>query len=234
VSTVQSSSILWGLGAPTNSNWTYVYTRQIAAEPAVEVLAAADVKDQLRVDYTDEDAYITGLIIAARNYAETVMNRQLITATWNVYLDRFPRETVLLLPLGRLQALNSLIYTLVDGTTQTWTPSGSNLIDANGAIRAHVDNKREPCRLVLPFGSPIWPPDVLLTSNPVAINLTCGYGDTGDKVPASIQHAMKLLIAHWFNNREAVIYGKTTAIGSKELELAFRDILANYILPSFG
>ena len=37
--------------------------------------------------------------------------------------------------------------------------------------------------------------------------LTAGYGDEASDVPAPIRHAIKLLVAHWFEQREPVVLG---------------------------
>src|SRR5579884_3684274 len=57
------------------------------AEPASEPVALADAKNYLRVDITNDDTLVTGLITAARAHAEEFMRRSLITQTWKLAYD---------------------------------------------------------------------------------------------------------------------------------------------------
>ena len=53
-------------------------------------MSLTEAKLHLRVEVTDDDALITALISAARQYAETLTQRQFVTATWKLVLDSFP------------------------------------------------------------------------------------------------------------------------------------------------
>lgn len=63
---------------------------QLISPPAEEPLSLAEAKLHLRVDFSDEDALISALISAARQAAETITARQLVTARWKYILDAFP------------------------------------------------------------------------------------------------------------------------------------------------
>ena len=68
-----------------------------------------------------------------------------------------------------------------------------------------VDVLSEPARLVLSAGAVQLSPARLLNAFEVAF--TAGYGDEASDVPAPIRHALKLLVAHWFEHREPVVVG---------------------------
>ena len=68
-----------------------------------------------------------------------------------------------------------------------------------------VDVLSEPARLVLSTGAVQLSPARLLNAFEVAF--TAGYGDEASDVPAPIRHALKLLVAHWFEHREPVVIG---------------------------
>ena len=68
-----------------------------------------------------------------------------------------------------------------------------------------VDVLSEPARLVLSAGAVQLSPARLLNAFEVAF--TAGYGDEASDVPAPIRHALKLLVAHWFEHREPVVLG---------------------------
>ena len=44
-------------------------------------------------------------------------------------------------------------------------------------------------------------------ANGFEIAFIAGYGDAPPDVPAPIRHALKLLVAHWFEHREPVALG---------------------------
>jgi uncharacterized phiE125 gp8 family phage protein len=63
---------------------------QLVTAPAGEPITLLEAKQHLRVDVDDDDALIGSLITAARQAAETLTGRQLMTARWRLVLDAFP------------------------------------------------------------------------------------------------------------------------------------------------
>ena len=63
-------------------------TRQ--TPPAVEPVTLSEAKAHLRVDSTDDDAYIATLITAAREWVEAYLDRTLVHTQWVMRFDRFP------------------------------------------------------------------------------------------------------------------------------------------------
>lgn len=181
-----------------------------------EPVSLTDAKDHLRVTSTAEDAYIEALITAARQHIEEITRRALITQTWEFNLDDFPlsklvdmpwseylefRNRAILLPRPPLQSVTSVQYVDSDGSTQTL---------ASSIYR--VDTKSEPARLTEAEGE-TWPTTDHVT-NAVTITYVAGYQpdnssppDEAANVPQPIKHAMKLLIGHWYENREQVNVG---------------------------
>lgn len=169
----------------------------LATAPSVEPMLKAEAKAYLRVDSanTDEDTLVDSLIIAARQQAETYTGRALITQTWDLVLDRFPSgDRPIDVPLPPLQSVTSITYLDTNGTSQTL--SSANYI---------VDTKNEPGRIALAVGES-WPDTQADRINAVTVRFVAGYGAAA-AVPEGIKTAMKLLIAHWFENREPVAAG---------------------------
>src|SRR4051812_2411410 len=84
----------------------------LVTAPTSEPITRTEVKLHLRVDVdiTAEDALIDAHIIAARRLVETHTGRQLITATWDLFLPGFPDCDVLALPNPPLQSVTSITY----------------------------------------------------------------------------------------------------------------------------
>jgi len=168
-------------------------------DPASEPVTLEEAKSHLRVDASDDDTLIEGLITAARQYYEDVTRRALITQTWRLSLDRWPGGSEILLPRAPLQSVTSVVYTDSDGTATTWS-SDEYAVDADS----------EPGRVVLGYGYS-WPSATLRTSLPIQITYEAGYGDADD-VPEKIKQAIKLLVGHWYENREGVMVAQGVSI----------------------
>ena len=59
-------------------------------QPAIEPVTLAQAKQHLRVDFTEDDAYITALITAARQRVEKMTNRSIFNRQMLLTLDYFP------------------------------------------------------------------------------------------------------------------------------------------------
>ncbi|HAN97627.1 MAG TPA: hypothetical protein DCQ98_09465 [Planctomycetaceae bacterium] len=178
------------------------YQLRLVTAPATEPLSLAQAKTQVRVeaDETAHDDDLSTLIVEARQYVEQALGRQLLTATWDLAIDRFPvGESELPLPLPPLQSVTSLQYYDTDGTLQTWDDENYH-VSTDGS---------ENGRLVLAPGAS-WP-TAQLRAEAVRIRFVAGYGDAADDVPAPLRRAIKLLVGHWFTFREEAIAGTIIA-----------------------
>jgi hypothetical protein len=86
-----------------------------------------------------------------------------------------------------------------------------------------------PARVRRPFGS-IWPVPAYGTLNAVLVEYEAGYAPSGqpdrltaDSVPSAIKAAMKLMIGHWYENRESVAMNVAPP---QEVPLAVKQLLA--------
>ena len=72
--------------------------------PAAEPVTLGMLKDHARISTEADEAHIEGLLLpAARQTVENETGRQLITATWKIYLDDFLDEIVLPHPPCRIR-----------------------------------------------------------------------------------------------------------------------------------
>ncbi len=166
--------------------------------PALEPVSLAETKAHLRIDGTAEDALLQSLIITSRLHIEAALGLALITQSWGCFLDRWPKAGRLVLPLRPVAAISHVRIWSDDGTSETLDPARF-LLDGQGA----------PPRLVA-LDSTL---DLARRRaiNGIEIGFTAGFGGAPEDVPATIRHALLLLVAHWYENREPVQIGQSVA-----------------------
>jgi uncharacterized phiE125 gp8 family phage protein len=175
--------------------------------PAEEPITLAQAKLHLRVDIAPEtspattnpdDLLIAGLITAARRWCELVQNRAYVSQIWDLYLDAFPAENYIELPIPPLLAVVALYYKDSAGAVQVVSfmdPSGTALVETDDFI---VDLTHDPGRLVLKNGK-AWPP-ALNEVQAVRVEFIAGYGTAAD-VPQIVKSAICLKLSDLYENR---------------------------------
>lgn len=174
-------------------------TLKLITPPAEEPITLAEAKAQCRIDAdeTAEDAFLQSLIQSAREIAEHLTGRALVTQTLELVLDAFPAAFVLRRP--PTIAIESVKFLDSTGTQQTINPADTLL-----------DKDSEPGYLVPAYGK-TWP-DSFPVPNAVRVRYTAGYGGAAE-VPQSIKAWMKLMIGTAYANRETVLAGQITTLG---------------------
>lgn len=165
--------------------------KQVTA-PSAEPVTLAEAKLHLRVDGTDEDDYIASLITVARITCELEARRAFITQTFDLFRECWP-EDELWIPRPPLQSVTSLSYTDYTGNVTTLVANTDYLVDANS----------EPGRILPAYGK-FWPTAILQPGAAIKVRFVAGYGQAA-QVPATYKHAIKLLVGHYYENREEVI-----------------------------
>ena len=87
---------------------------KLITPPASEPIGISDAMNYARIDADADVVTLTGMITAARQEAEKITRRQLITASWELRLDCF-RETIFL-PMPPLQSVATVKYLDTGGT----------------------------------------------------------------------------------------------------------------------
>lgn len=159
-----------------------------SAASEASIVSTADLKTFLRVDHSDEDTLIESLRSAAIEYVQNYCNLQLGDVTAVMYMDDFRGTWEI--PVGPVQSVTSITYNNTPSTTLTLSTNNY-----------YTDLKRKPARITT-ISPPSVHPD---TSNGVQINLTLGYLEA--EVPDGLIHAIKLLVAHYYENRNIVVIG---------------------------
>lgn len=193
----------------------------VATQPleAARPVTVAEAKEHLRiVDFTDDDTYIAGLVDAARKWCEDYCERTFADCQYTVAFDDFPAVRIELpRPPVRLNATGanatvSISYVDTGGATQTFVWSESGTQDFR------LDKDYTP-GLVYPLYLETWP-STRIDDKSVQITYLAGYGSVAS-VPQAAKHAMKMLVSHWYTNREAV-----DRSGNKDVPLGVYDLLA--------
>lgn len=172
----------------------YTGTKKYIRTVAKVLLAACEFGTTIirRNSQVTDDALLTEKLQSAIDDAEDFTGRQLLTATWKAYLDKFPCDKDFIeLPFGNLQSVTAITYKDSAGTVTTMTVTTEYLVETNG----------DQCgRIVLPYGCS-WPSVTLYPSNPICIEFVCGW-TTAALVPSKIKSAILLGATDLYNCRE--------------------------------
>ena len=168
------------------------------AGPLVEPVLLDDVKAHLRVSESDEDVLITSLITAARVHVEHLLMRKMINQSWSYFLDQWPDNDTICLPLNPVSSVNEIeVY------------DGENNSAAVASTQYYVDVESDPGRIVW-LGAQ-GKPKPERVANGIEVKFTAGYGDNPEDVPAPLRQAITLLVTHWYERREPVEVGEQPA-----------------------
>lgn len=152
-------------------------------EPTASAISLAEVRQQLQIpdDETAFDDELTDFLIpSAIDRVETDAVRALITQTWVLTLQRFPREIELRRP--PVQSVTSIVYVDSAGDEQTLATSEYEThFPKNGA------------GVVRPKWGKVWPTTDEVY-NAVRVTFVAGYGDGPDDVPQAARDAIKLAV----------------------------------------
>ena len=157
--------------------------------PAVSPISLAEAKAQMRVEGNDDDTIIQRLIDAAVAFVDVqgVLGRAMITQTWGEWLA--PNPSTVLLSLGPVQSVSAIKYYDIDGVLQTATLADFNVFGTPNRIT------------ITPKTSKAWP-ITQTRDDAIKIEYVVGYGSTSASVPQTVRHALLMLVAHWYENRE--------------------------------
>jgi uncharacterized phiE125 gp8 family phage protein len=166
----------------------------LTTAPTLRAVSVEEAARQCNVTNPDDSAYLDSLVLKATDWAQKRLSRQLLTATWKLYLDEFPAE--ILIEKVPVASISSIAYVDENGAAQTLAASEyqTDLTDCNQAAR------------IMPAYGTSWPSTRADTYNAVTITFVAGWTAVGG-VPQSIRHILLLLVAHWFENREPVNIG---------------------------
>ncbi len=179
---------------------------RVVSRPIVEPVSTAEAALHLRIDTDTSELY--GYVAAARSWAESYLNRALITQTLRFTitpsrppvasfgatinpiifvapLSWWPLSGVPIeLPMSPVQSITQVVQRAPDGTLKT--------LSADVDFRADTTN--DPARVtLLGRGQPI--------GSDLAVTYVAGYGETSEAVSHPIKQAIKMLTAYFYEHR---------------------------------
>lgn len=167
---------------------------EVTSQPAVEPLTTAQAKAHLRVDLSAEDALIDAAVIAARTHVENFTRKKLITQTVKLTQTGFNGWGIPL-PVGPVQSITSVEYkSPTDGSLTAWDAANYQLVKT-----------AQPIHVAPAFGQ-TWPTAQSDFDN-VVVTFVAGFGNASTDVPGDILAAVRLLTAHFYENRQNEVAG---------------------------
>ena len=157
------------------------------------IITVADLKAHMRVTHTAEDTLISALRSAAISWVEEHCNIKLGSYTARGYLPGFYNSYI---PIGPVTAVTEVKYQTTADTD--YTTDLTTLVAGNW----FTDTISQPARIAFRDYPNVY--EYALT--PVVVSFTAGYGT----VPAPVLQAIRLLVAHMYENRQEEITGTIT------------------------
>jgi uncharacterized phiE125 gp8 family phage protein len=177
---------------------------KLVTAPASYPIDLTDLKLHLGITGSDNDTHLTAILAASTAYVEKELNRSLVSQTWDWFLPYFPQNNIIELPKPPLVSVTYLKYYDENNAQQTWS-SNNYVVHTPTTLKGYVEIKNTSTL-----------PNIYPRSDSILIRFVSGYGTQNDMV----KHAVRLVAAHWFENREAETTGST-----KQIEIGLQRIL---------
>lgn len=185
----------------------------------LSIVTLREMKIHLRITGEDSDEDIAEAVLDAASTLhglDGILNRSLYPTTFRRYLSRFPKCVPIELPYPPLIGVTGFSYRNGDSPAPQ-VPAGDYVVDNTGLVGSiHL----------LPDLS--WP-DVVTARQAIAITYTAGY----TAVPRAVKRAVKLLAAHFFENREATIIDRRQLLIDRAIQFGAGWLFDQIRIPPY-
>jgi hypothetical protein len=221
---------------------------RLITAPASEPVTQLEAETHLRLSPGDDSTKVNDTIVAARTWVESYCDRKLVTQVWELVLPGFVGVDTLELG-SRGRRLGGFSVGTGFGFTDPATRRGElpyielplgkvmspivsvKYIDTAGVEQTlassvyRLDDMSEPGRLMLDFDQ-AWPDTRSPRWDAVKIRYTVGWGFTANvwDGPASLKLGLLMAIAHFYDNRGAIVLGANMG----KLPLALEAVLGQH------
>lgn len=171
----------------------------VITPPTFEPITLVQAKAHMRVEHTDDDAMIDAWITAARQWVEKYTGLTLCETTLEAVFWQYP-DVYIELPKPPVIEIVSFKYTTSEGTDTTLATDQYTL-----------DNGNSIAPRVVPAYGVAWP-GTRWQSSSLRVRYRAGYARAGSPtetnlIPQTLVSAVKLIVGHLNEHREAAIDG---------------------------
>jgi uncharacterized phiE125 gp8 family phage protein len=192
----------------------------IVSQPSSEPITLAQASAHLRVDSDDDQGYIMDLVAVAREYFDSMTGRSsarmgylLTAARWEDLMEIDTEDVLQTLPLER-RVIRIYRTPLVEvASVKYFAPDASELTELD-PTDYRVITTSEPGAIQF-VGTP---PDVADRADAIQIEFAAG----NDCATAMAKHAIRMLTAHFYEQRTPVAFASVT-----EIPFTLRAIIEN-------
>jgi len=177
--------------------------------PTAQPISPADLAEHLRLPSaapeTDQTHELARLILAATRLIEARLDMALIEQVWRWRITSWCNPVIPILPAIRVES--------------------ADIIDEAGVLTplAHLTIEPAATRPRLAVMEGAWPP--IPPGGHAEIRFASGFGSSPDDIPDDLRHAVQLLAAHFYENREAASSSLTAIpLGVASLLAPYRPI----------
>lgn len=176
-----------------------------AAPNLNNVITIADLKEHLRVTHTAEDDLIEALRAAACTYVEGYCNTKMQSTNATAWLSGFYRSAF---PVGPVSDVEQVRY-------QNTSSTADDDLQTLSTAKWYAEYNTQPA--VIDFIQPPVPYEY--SHLPVQIDFSYGYSSA----PEPMVHAVRLLVAHLYENRQQVVDRQ-----SVQIQMGIHALLSQY------
>lgn len=184
-----------------------ILNRTVAPAQLMSTIAA---KSAIQVWHSDDDLYIDGLIKAAAEYLDGpygAVGKALVQQTWQIQSEPVIGRCEWRFPIVPLISVTSISYFDADNAAQSIS------------IDDVIIYKEEDRAWMVPNFDTTWP-TMYRRDDAMTVTAQFGFGGASD-VPQNIIHAAKLLVGHWYENRDATAVG----VVPKEIDMGVKSLI---------
>ena len=195
------------------------YQLERVSGPAVLALTRDQAKKQCEVELAEDahDTWFDEAIAEAHEFVEQYLRATLTESVWVYRTAAWPCEPpyAIRVPMGPLIAVDALSYLDTEGVRQELAIADFEVVPGREGY-------------IVPAYGTYWP-SARRSPTSIAVEYRAGYPGQGSPmdasgVPKAIVRGMKMLVGHWFENRETVVLGQA----GQNIPLGFEDAVQPY------
>ena len=171
----------------------------LTVKPTMYPVTLAEVKENSRIEHTDDDALLYTFIAAATDYVEIYTRRDLIQRTYQYKTDKFPTGTnKFCLPRFPILSVSSVVYTDV-----TTSPQANTLATTVYGL----SNSGGTAYLYLKYNQS-WP-SYSIVEDGITVTFVSGYEGLGSpqdlrgNIPDAVRGAIMMIAGDLYEHRES-------------------------------